>query len=203
MTFHVNAVMDFADTKQGLHTPTSGSTAIPCISNAPPLNSWQILEGNLYGIMLWIWCDDIIILNHGSKSIVDIKIHQYHQFKPKYILWSLTKAMIFAYFYHGSKRSHPTKNYNLFNYVLLVGCVIDVLFGMMFNLHNIFIKKLLQCCFCYNPQNFLETNTIRAPSILHKLPQIATKFPQTVRYFRELIFFNEAHWVFILVSINF
>ena len=39
MTFHVNAVVDSAGTKKGLHTPASGSTAIPCISNVPPLNS--------------------------------------------------------------------------------------------------------------------------------------------------------------------
>ena len=105
-----------------------------------------------------------------SKSIIDIKLHQYHKFKPRNILWSLTKAMIFAYFNHGSKRYHPTKNYNLFNYVLLVGCVIDMILGMMVNLHNIFIKKLPQCCCCYNPRIFLETSAIRAPSILHKLP---------------------------------
>ena len=111
------------------------------------------------------------------ESIVDIKIHQYHQFKPRNILWSLIKAMIFAYFNHGSKRHHPTKNYKLFNYVLLAGCVTDVLLGVMVNLHSIFITKFPQCCCCYNPQNFLETNEIRAPSILHKFPQIATKFP--------------------------
>ena len=44
-----------------------------------------------------------------SKSIIDIKINQYHQFKPRNILWSLTKAMIFAYFNHGNKRQHPMK----------------------------------------------------------------------------------------------
>ena len=76
-----------------------------------------------------------------SKSIIDIKLNQYHQFKPRNVLWSLTKAMIFAYFNHGSKRQYPTKNYELFNYVFLVGCVIDVLLGMMVNLHNIFIVK--------------------------------------------------------------
>ena len=121
-----------------------------------------------------------------SESIVDIKLNQYHQFKPRNILCSLTKAMIFSYFNHGRKIQHPMKNYKLFNYVLLVGCVIDVLLGMMVNLHNIFITKFPHCCCFYNPRNFLETNAIRAPSILHKLPQIATKFPQTVRYFREL-----------------
>ena len=70
------------------------------------------------------------------ESIIDIKLHQYHQFKPRNILWSLTKAMIFASFNHGSKRQHPTKNYKLFNYVLLVGCVIEILLGVMVNLHS-------------------------------------------------------------------
>ena len=105
-----------------------------------------------------------------SESIVDIKLYQCNQFKPRNILWSLTKDMVFAYFNHGRKIQHPTKNYDLFNYVLLVGCVIEVLLGVMVNLHSTLITKLSHCCCCYNPRNFLETSEIRAPSILHKFP---------------------------------
>ena len=71
-----------------------------------------------------------------SESIVDIKIHHYYQFKPRNILWSLTKDVSFAYFNHGRKIRHPTKNHKLFNYVLLVGCVIDILLGVMVKLHS-------------------------------------------------------------------
>lgn len=67
-----------------------------------------------------------------SESIVDMC----HQFKPRNILWSLIKAMIFAYFNYGSKRQHPAKNYKIFNYVLLAGWVTGRTFGAMVNLHS-------------------------------------------------------------------
>ena len=136
------------------------------------------------------------------ESIIDIKLHKCHKFKPRSILWSLTKAMVFSYFNHGSKRQHPMKNYNLFNYVILVGCVIY--FGgdgqPSQHIHHEIASVLpfLQPSkFSWNQQNQSSIYPPQTSSYSNRISSDSLLFQ------RNQFFFNEVHWVFILVSINF